>query len=106
MKFSMIPVLAGLLMGAAVAQAEPDGQELYRHNCAKCHGEDGHATTWRGYLFFARDFTDPAWQDKHSDGVILKRINKGPGFMPAFADRLSDSEREALVRVVRGFRAP
>lgn len=102
-------VLGGLLAVSLpfspLALAEADGPALYREHCAKCHGDDGQATTWRGYLYFARDFSDASWQERQSDARILRRINEGPRIMPAFEQTLTLEEREALVRVVRGFRA-
>lgn len=113
MKISQYPawLLAALgiilpLTGSAQAAPAADGPALYQQHCAKCHGEDGRAGTWRGYLYFARDLSDPVWQARRDDAFILRRINEGPGLMPAYADRLAPAEREALVAVVRGLRAP
>ncbi len=86
-----------------VAQAAEDGPALYAEHCAKCHGSDGHADTLRGYLYFARNFTSPSWQAAKSDANILKKINSGPSFMPAFERSLTLEERQSLVRVIRGF---
>lgn len=88
---------------AAGAQADVDGPQLYKENCIKCHGEKGQATTWRGILFFARNFTSPKWQAKMTDEKILEEINEGPRIMPAFEDKLTLEERQALVKVVRDF---
>lgn len=107
MKRGMPPILAALLLSLPVSApaAAPDGPALYRQHCARCHGDSGHADTWRGYLYFARNFSDPGWQAKRSDEFILRRISEGPGLMPAFADKLTAAERQALLPVVRGFSA-
>lgn len=102
--------LTALLTALALAPATParadDGKTLYHDNCRKCHGADGRARTVRGFLYFARDFTDPAWQARHSDEEVYKIISDSPGWystMPAFRKRLSEEDRRALVDVVRSF---
>lgn len=100
-------LLAGLaLLGTQSALAQPDGQALYRQHCAKCHAEDGRANNWRGYLYFAQKLSNPRWQAKASDREILAAIRKGPGAMPAFAEKLDAAELQALVQAVRGLRQP
>lgn len=94
------------LPGTALAD---DGKTLYQDNCRKCHGANGKANTARGYLYFARDFSSPAWQARRSDDEIFRLISDSPGWwstMPAFRKRLTEEERHALVRVVREFGAP
>ncbi|MGH8492557.1 MAG: c-type cytochrome [Moraxellaceae bacterium] len=91
-----------LLAGSAVAVAA-DGPALYKEHCAKCHGDTGHADNWRGNLYFARNFTKPAWQSKMSDADILEEIDDGPRIMPSFKDSLSADEKQALIHVIRGF---
>jgi mono/diheme cytochrome c family protein len=100
---------AALLMAlilVSTGSVAADGPALYKDNCAKCHGDTGHADNWRGHLFFARNFTSPKWQAKMSDADILEEINEGPRIMPAFKDKLSEAEKQALIRVLRGFSAP
>jgi mono/diheme cytochrome c family protein len=97
----LLPVL--LCLAPLTAQAAIDGPALFDEHCAKCHGSDGQARTLRGYLYFAQNLASPSWQAAKSDANILKKINTGPGFMPAFEKSLTLEERESLVRVVRGF---
>lgn len=80
-----------------------EGAALYEKHCAKCHGDNGEADSFRGYLYFARNFANKQWQASHSDTYILERINSGPRIMPAYKDTLTQEEREDLVRVIRGF---
>lgn len=91
--------LSGNLLAAV------DGPALYQQHCAKCHGDTGHADSWRGYLYFARNFSNADWQAAKSDAYILDKINTGPRIMPAFNESLSLEERQALVQVVRKFNA-
>ena len=94
-------LLALLTLGVSAAAA--DGPALYREHCAKCHGDTGQADNWRGYLYFARNFNSPDWQQKMSDDDILTEIDDGPRIMPAYRDKLNREQKTALLKVIRGF---
>lgn len=98
-QLSVLLVLAAL---SGVAGAV-DGPALYKEHCAKCHGDSGHADNWRGYLYFACNFSSLKWQAKMSDADILEEINEGPRIMPAFKDKLAADEKQALLQLIRGF---
>ena len=97
--------LTGLLLALAIAPAAmaADGPVIYKQHCAKCHGDTGQADNWRGHLYFARNFTSAKWQARMSDADILEEINEGPRIMPAFKDKLSEDDKQALVQLIRGF---
>ncbi|MDP2226830.1 MAG: cytochrome c [Moraxellaceae bacterium] len=90
-----------LLLASPVLAA--DGPALYKEYCARCHGDSGRANNWRGYLYFARNFSDGDWQRARSDTQLLDSINKGPRIMPAYANQLTETEKEALIAVMRSF---
>ena len=76
------------------------GQTLYTQNCSRCHGTDGQGTRRAPALnvqtFFDKVTTDAAMIQIVSSGV--------PGTaMPAWGDRLSGSEIEAIVAYVRSW---
>jgi mono/diheme cytochrome c family protein len=76
------------------------GQTLYTQNCARCHGADGQGTRRAPALnvqtFFDKVTTDQAMLQIVSSGV--------PGTaMPAWGDRMSVSEIEAIVAYVRSW---
>jgi cbb3-type cytochrome c oxidase subunit III len=78
------------------------GQTLYVQNCSRCHGTDGQGTRRAPALnvqsFFDKVTTDQALMQIVSSGV--------PGTaMPAWGDRLSASEIEAIVAYVRSWEA-
>ena len=81
-----------------------DARALFVESCAKCHGTDGRAKTFRGRLLHAQNLTDVKWQTASTDPEIVTAIKTGPKAMPAFAEKLSPSEIEALAAYVRSFK--
>jgi mono/diheme cytochrome c family protein len=82
--------------------------DLFRNNCARCHGADGAGDTPLGHTYNAPDFTDPDWWRKHSDITSSRRlvsiVSHGKGGMPAFGKKLTGNEIRRLVDYVRRFR--
>jgi mono/diheme cytochrome c family protein len=83
-------------------------EDLFRTNCARCHGADGRGDTPLGHTYFSPDFTDNAWWQKHSDITstrsLVSIISNGRGGMPGFGKKLKTSDIKALVNYVRRFR--
>lgn len=73
---------------------------VFAENCATCHGKNGRAHTFHGWLVGAQDLTDPMWWEETTDSEITHAIKTGPRLMPAFAKKLSPSEIQALTRYV------
>jgi mono/diheme cytochrome c family protein len=93
------------------AQSKPKApatEDLYRTNCARCHGADGRGDTPLGQTYNSPDFTDSAWWQKHSDITgtksLVSILMNGKGGMPAFGKKLKSAEIKALVNYVRRFR--
>ena len=82
-------------------QRPPDGDVLFRKNCAGCHGKDGRAKTFKAKFNHARNLADPVWQAAISDEHIYESILHGKEKMPAFGKKLSPDEVAALVTYVR-----
>src|SRR5437870_12207557 len=82
--------------------------DLFRNNCARCHGADGAGNTPLGQRYNAPDFTDPDWWRKHSDitstASLVSIVSHGKGGMPAFRKKLTRGEIRHLVDYVRRFR--
>ena len=78
-----------------------DARGLFTENCIVCHGKDGRAKTFHGWLVGAQNLTDAQWQVKTTDEEIIQAIKTGPGAMPAFEKKLSPSEIHALATYVR-----
>jgi cytochrome c5 len=82
--------------------------DLFKSNCARCHGADGSGDTPLGHLYNAPDFTDPDWWQKHaaitSTRSLASIVSRGKGGMPAFGKKLTRPEINLLVNYVRRFR--
>jgi mono/diheme cytochrome c family protein len=112
--FALFPV--DLTVTSATPQqgrpaARPRGTQagdLYRNNCARCHGADGAGDTPLGHTYNTPDFTDPEWWRKNSNitsaGNLVSIVSHGRGGMPAFSRKLSRTEIRRLVDFVRRFK--
>jgi mono/diheme cytochrome c family protein len=78
---------------------------LFVENCSVCHGQDGRARTFHGWLVGAQNLTDAQWQEKTADEEITHAIKTGPSVMPAFEKKLSQTEIDALAKYVRSFKS-
>ncbi len=78
------------------------GNALYQANCAACHGVSG---AGGGPLAGTTQVTPPsllAHLGQHSDGDLFYWISNGmPGGMPAWASKLSESDRWNLINYLR-----
>ncbi|MBK8810922.1 MAG: cytochrome c [Acidobacteria bacterium] len=105
----MKTISAGLLLfvGSLILAADltaPDasaglsetGAELFRNNCARCHGVDAKGGE-------GPDLTDPErkqkWKD--SDERIVFKVTNGGRRMPSFSDKLTAEEIKEIAAFVR-----
>jgi cytochrome c5 len=82
--------------------------DLFRNNCARCHGADGRADTPLGRTYQTPDLTDPEWWRKNakitSTASLISIVTRGKGGMPAFGKKLKRSEIRLLVGYARKFK--
>ena len=82
--------------------------DLFRNNCARCHGSDGRADTPLGRTYQTPDLTDPEWWRKNakitSTASLISIVTRGKGGMPAFGKKLKRSEIRLLVSYARKFK--
>jgi mono/diheme cytochrome c family protein len=85
-----------------------DVEELFRNNCARCHGADGRAQTPSGELYKTPNLTDAEWWRQNakitSTRSLIAIVTRGKGGMPAFGKKLKRSEISRLVNYARRFR--
>jgi mono/diheme cytochrome c family protein len=77
--------------------------EIWEQRCTVCHGADGRGHTKKGRQLKSPDMTRPRWQAHLSDEKIANAIANGvkKRKMPAFKDKLSKEEIQALVPYIR-----
>jgi cytochrome c6 len=108
-------LLIGLTVFATTfAQKRPakpraaDVAELFRNNCARCHGADGRAQTPSGELYKTPNLTNAEWwrtnANMTSTRSLVRIVTHGKGAMPAFGKKLKRSEISQLVNYARRFR--
>jgi mono/diheme cytochrome c family protein len=82
--------------------------DVFRTNCARCHGADGRGETPLGQTYQAPNFTDNGWWRTNSKITgtrsLVTIVSHGKGGMPAFSKKLKPSEIRSLVNYVRRFR--
>ncbi|MEB8432750.1 cytochrome c [Cocleimonas sp. KMM 6892] len=89
------------------------GKQVFKDNCATCHGNEGQglAEDWRKPMandtYPAPPLNGTAHTWHHSTETLLRTINYGGvplgGTMPAFKDKLSENEKEAVLAHVMSF---
>ena len=85
-----------------------EGMAQYQMHCKSCHGDDGNGKGDRvGELsIMPTDFTDAALMGRVTDGELFWKITHGRRPMPAFEDKLTDTERWQVVDYIRTFAQP
>lgn len=76
-KLALLTILAALAFAFTTTALAVDGQTVYNHHCAKCHGKDGKGDTKMGQKLGARDYTDAAVQAAFTDEQAIKSIKEG-----------------------------
>src|SRR5574341_1363032 len=93
------PAVAAAVRPVTPAPPKPiDFSELFQKNgCVFCHGEDG-----AGQAPGTPDWTDPEWQQSHTDEQLIATITNGKdNRMPKFGGTLTEEEIRAAVKFVR-----
>ena len=82
-----------------------NGMFTYSQRCQSCHGPDGNGKGDRaGELsLMPTDFTNAAEMSRLTDGELYWKITHGHRPMPAFEDKLTDTERWQVVDYIRTF---
>jgi cytochrome c553 len=96
---------AGVICSPVIAD---DGAQLWKMNCAQCHGEDGKGSTMIGRRWGIKDLTEPKVQASFTDADATKIIKEGVTDnghkMKPFQDKLTDDQIKTLVAHVRSFK--
>jgi mono/diheme cytochrome c family protein len=84
---------------AAKAESATKGAEVYKAQCASCHGDTGKGDGADGAYFLPppSDLTNA----KQSDAELFVKITKGRGNMTAFEKKLDPAQRWDVVNFVK-----
>jgi mono/diheme cytochrome c family protein len=87
----------------ATAASLQNGQFLYLNHCLSCHGvnADGKGERASTISLAPANLTDRAAIGRESDGLLFWKISEGHDPMPAYKNRLSESDRWDLVNYLR-----
>jgi mono/diheme cytochrome c family protein len=96
LRFSAILIYTGTM---SVLPAEQHAANLYKTNCAPCHGASGDASTPAGKVLNVPSFTSEAVL-RETDANMLEIAEKGKGKMPAWHDKLSEDQLKDLIAFI------
>jgi ubiquinol-cytochrome c reductase cytochrome b subunit len=100
------PVSAMTPKASAAPLQKLDAASLYSANCLACHGVDGSGAALRVAFPTIPDLTSATWQKTQTDENFSSRIHDGKEpAMPAFKDKLTAEQIQALVVYARAFAA-
>ena len=106
--FHLTGTVGALAQQSTTKSHGADVAELFRNNCARCHGADGRAETPLGQTHNTPDLTDAAWWQRNaalaSPRSLTTIVRQGKGDMPAFGEKLKPNEISGLVKYMRKFR--
>ena len=92
--------MTALLLITGSAALASDGAALYKAQCAKCHGDTGHADTTIGKAMKVPPLVGDANIQKMSASDVAARI-KGNAKHPPTVKSLSDDDMNALAAYVK-----
>lgn len=103
---------SGGAQGAAAMSAQSGhagpvtGRDVYRANCAACHGPEGRGNGPAAAALNPRptDFTNPAQRLAATDSAVADVIAHGRRGMPAFGRTLAHAQVDSLVAHLKTFR--
>ncbi len=99
-KVSIILAAAVVVLSMPLSAFAADGAALYKAKCASCHAADGSGQTPVGKSMKLRDLRSPEVQ-KQTDKELYALTADGKGKMPAYKNKLSEAEINALVAHMR-----
>ena len=89
---------------AATAESIAAGEQLYRKNCAPCHGVKAEGGSGNDLIPASPDLTDATWDHGSTDGAIFDNIKNGvaPDFnMTPWKDQMKDDDIWNVVNYLR-----
>lgn len=103
--FAAAPSAVAFQDNAKPGEAPAHAREIYKIDCAICHGDNGDGKTdlAASMKMTLTDFTDPKTFEGKSDKDIFEMIRKGKDPMPPEdAGRAKDADVHGLILYIRG----
>lgn len=92
--------MPGTVTSSFISSAQTiSGKDLYKNNCARCHGENGEGD--KGPNLISKKKQEK-WKD--SDEKLVGKITKGGWRMPAFGKKLKADEIKSIAEYVRSLK--
>ncbi len=85
----------------ADARSIEQGAQLYRQNCASCHGANADGKGMAGMFLSPKPANLRAMAGTHADGDLAYKIKQGRGAMPAWKAILNDEQVWNLVNYIQ-----
>lgn len=104
MRFFLSLLLAASFAGAAAADGEANGADVYNRLCGTCHGADGQANTPVAKAMKVPPLATPEVANA-SDAELAERIKANPKHASALG-KLSDEDLQMVIQYVKKFGAP
>ena len=89
---------------ASTAESIAAGEQLYRKNCAPCHGVKAEGGSGNDLIPASPDLTDATWDHGSTDGAIFDNVKNGvaPDFnMTPWKDQMKDDDIWNVVNYLR-----
>jgi len=99
MQWKSVTLALALFAGGAICWAQSGGEATYKAKCQMCHGANGDGETPAGKAMKVKPFSDPV-MIKMSDTTIVNLTKNGSGKMPAFKDKLTDTQLKEVVEYI------
>jgi mono/diheme cytochrome c family protein len=95
--------VVALDLAVVAALIAPQGDEIYKKQCAACHGSAGEGNGPAAVAFNPKplDFTDAARMSELTDDQLLAALKEGTGAMPGFSAILKPDELQAVLEYLR-----
>ena len=105
----IIPIIVAVSAISALSVCAGGIKELYKKDCAKCHGDDGKGETKMGKKSGAKNYSDPKVQEALKDDAAFKAIKDGlkdkeGKVVMKPIEEASDDDIKGLVAYMRTFK--
>ena len=95
-------ITLSILTSGIAGLGQNPGTDIYKAKCQMCHGADGLASTPAGKAMKVVPLNDPQIVHK-SDADLIATTMNGKGKMPAYKDKLSETEIKQVIDYIRTF---